>query len=75
MLVAAAALGGAAYGVWWMLDDALGRSLLAQIVSVGGGPGRRLPRLRGPAAPARAVPEAEQLSRLLERRFSRGTTP
>jgi putative peptidoglycan lipid II flippase len=37
MLVAAAALGGASYGVWWALDQALGRSLAAQIISVGGG--------------------------------------
>jgi putative peptidoglycan lipid II flippase len=39
MLVAAAALGAAAYGVWWVLDQALGRSLPAQIVAVGGGLG------------------------------------
>jgi len=26
-----------AYGVWWVLDDALGRSLRAQVVSVLGG--------------------------------------
>ena len=24
-----------AYGVWWLLDDALGRSLGAQVVSLG----------------------------------------
>jgi putative peptidoglycan lipid II flippase len=33
--LAAAALAGVAYGVWWALDDALGRSLAAQIASVG----------------------------------------
>ena len=33
--LAAAALAGVAYGVWWLLDDALGRSLGAQIVSLG----------------------------------------
>ena len=33
MLVAAALLGGVAYGVWCVLDELLGRSLLAQIVS------------------------------------------
>jgi putative peptidoglycan lipid II flippase len=37
MLVAAAALGGAAYAVWWALDQVVGRSLTGQIVSVGGG--------------------------------------
>ncbi len=35
--VAAIVAGGAAFGVWYVLDDALGRSLGAQIVSVGGG--------------------------------------
>jgi putative peptidoglycan lipid II flippase len=34
MLGAAALLGGVAYGVWYGLDDALGRGLVAQIVSV-----------------------------------------
>jgi putative peptidoglycan lipid II flippase len=33
--VAAAVLAGVAYGVWWLLDDALGRSIGAQIASVG----------------------------------------
>ncbi|HEX2232214.1 MAG TPA: murein biosynthesis integral membrane protein MurJ [Thermoleophilaceae bacterium] len=37
MLMAATALAGAAYGVWYGLDEALGRSLAAQIASVGGG--------------------------------------
>jgi putative peptidoglycan lipid II flippase len=35
MLLAAAALCGVAYAVWWALDDLLGRSLPAQICSVG----------------------------------------
>ena len=35
MCVAAAALGGAAYLTWWGIDDAAGRSVPAQIVSVG----------------------------------------
>src|SRR5213075_2489318 len=30
MTVAAAALGGVSYGVWWALDSALGRSIPAQ---------------------------------------------
>jgi putative peptidoglycan lipid II flippase len=35
MLAAATVLGLVAYGVWWALDDVLGRPLIAQIVSVG----------------------------------------
>jgi putative peptidoglycan lipid II flippase len=35
ILVASAMLAGAAYAVWWLLDDLLGQSLGAQIVSVG----------------------------------------
>jgi putative peptidoglycan lipid II flippase len=34
---ASAVLGAVAYGVWWGLDDALGRDLVGQLVSVGGG--------------------------------------
>src|SRR4051794_20795767 len=37
ILVASAALAGVSYGVWYVLDDALGRSLIAQIVSLGAG--------------------------------------
>jgi len=33
--LAAAVLAAVAYGVWWVLDDALGRSFLAQLVSLG----------------------------------------
>jgi putative peptidoglycan lipid II flippase len=36
VVVAAAILGVVAYVTWWALDEALGRSLLAQIASVGG---------------------------------------
>jgi putative peptidoglycan lipid II flippase len=36
IVVAAAVLGVVAYVTWWALDEALGRSLLAQIASVGG---------------------------------------
>ena len=34
ILVAGALLGVVSYGVWYVLDEALGRSLLAQLVSV-----------------------------------------
>jgi len=37
MLMASAVLAGAAWFVWWGLDGALGRSLVAQIVTVGTG--------------------------------------
>ena len=35
VLLASAILAAVAYGVWWALDDALGRSFLAQLASVG----------------------------------------
>ncbi len=37
ILAASVAFGLVAYAGWWVLDHALGRSLLAEIVSVGGG--------------------------------------
>src|SRR3954451_24981243 len=37
ILAASAVLAGVSYGVWHLLDDALGRSLVAQIVSLGTG--------------------------------------
>ena len=69
MLLGAAAFGGAAYGAWWVLDQALGRSLPAQIVSVGGG------LTLGGAAYAAIVlalriPEARQVRDLVTRRRS-----
>jgi putative peptidoglycan lipid II flippase len=39
ILAASAAAAGAAFGVWWVLDDLLGRALWAQIVSLGVGLG------------------------------------
>jgi putative peptidoglycan lipid II flippase len=70
MSAAAAALAGAAYGVWRLLDAALGRDLLGQIVSVGGG------LLVGTIVYAAAVhalriPEARQIERLLAGRLRR----
>ena len=44
--LAAAALAGVTFGVWDVLDDALGRGLLGQIVSLGSGAGPRRARLR-----------------------------
>jgi hypothetical protein len=37
ILAASLVAAGAAYGVWWALDDALGRDFWAQIVSLGTG--------------------------------------
>ena len=64
MLIGAALLGGAAYGVWYGLDEALGRAFLAQLVAVLGA------ILTGFAVYAAAVwalrvPEARQIWRLL----------
>ena len=33
--LASVVLAGVAYGVWWPLDDALGRRFVAQVVSLG----------------------------------------
>jgi putative peptidoglycan lipid II flippase len=70
MLVAAAALAAAAYGVWWGLDDVLGGALWAQAVSVG------TAILAGTAVYAAAVwalriEEARQIVRLVRGRFGR----
>jgi putative peptidoglycan lipid II flippase len=70
MLVAAAALAAAGYGVWWVLDDVLGGALWAQAASVGAA------ILAGTAVYAAAVwalriEEARQIVRLVRGRFGR----
>jgi putative peptidoglycan lipid II flippase len=70
MLVAAAALCAVAYAVWWSLDDLLGRSLPAQIVSVG------LGVLAGLAAYAALVlalrvAEAQRIGAIVRERLGR----
>ncbi len=70
IVVASAVLGGVAYGAWRLLDDALGTSLLAQIVAVGGA------IALGSAAYAALVlamriPEARQILELFTRRLRR----
>jgi putative peptidoglycan lipid II flippase len=65
-------LGLIAYGVWYGLDSALGRSTLAQLVSVGvaltaGGLAYVAVLLRS------GQPEARQLVDLFARRFARGS--
>jgi putative peptidoglycan lipid II flippase len=74
MVAAAAALGGVGYGCWWGLDQVLGRSLPAQLVSVGTG------ILAGSLIYIGAVlmlriPEAHQIQRLVAGRWRmmRGT--
>jgi putative peptidoglycan lipid II flippase len=67
---AAAALAGVSYGVWYVLDQALGRSLVMQAVSLGAG------ILAGVAVYAAGVmalrvDEARQIARLLGGRFRR----
>jgi putative peptidoglycan lipid II flippase len=64
MLGAAALLAGAAYGVWYGLDAALGRSLLAQAISVLGGIGVGI-AVYGAAVWLLRVPEARQIQALL----------
>jgi putative peptidoglycan lipid II flippase len=70
IVVASAVLGGVAYGAWRLLDDALGTSLLAQIVAVGGA------IALGSAAYAALVlamriPEARQILELFTLRLRR----
>ncbi len=64
MLVAAAALAGAAYGCWYGLDAALGRSLGAQIASTGLAIAVGL-AVYAAGVWALGVPEARQIRRLL----------
>jgi len=64
---AAAALAGASYGVWFVLDDALGRGLLAQVVSLGAGLAAG-GVIYGAAIAALRIPEAQQIWRLVRRR-------
>ncbi len=73
MLVAAAALAAASYGVWWGLDDALGRSRPAQVVSVGAA------LVAGTlvytaAVLALRIPEARQIVELLRSRLGRSAS-
>jgi putative peptidoglycan lipid II flippase len=68
MVAAAAVLGGIAYGTWYVLADALGDSLAAQVVSVG------VALVLGSAAYAAIVlawriPEAHQILQLFTRRL------
>jgi putative peptidoglycan lipid II flippase len=73
MIGAAVVLGGVAYVTWWALDEALGRSLAAQIASVG------VALALGAAAYAAIVlalriPEARQILDLFTRRLRRSSS-
>jgi putative peptidoglycan lipid II flippase len=72
ILVGAVVLGLVAYGTWYLLDEALGRSFVAQLISVG------TALTLGSAAYAAVVlalrvPEARQIVDLFARRFRRGS--
>jgi putative peptidoglycan lipid II flippase len=64
---ASALLAGSSYGVWYVLDQALGRGLVAQIVSLGVGLGVGAV-VYAAAITLLRVPEAHQIWRLLRRR-------
>ena len=64
MLAAAALLAGVAYGAWYGLDEALGRSLPAQVVAVGVAIAAGL-AVYAAAVWALRVPEARQIRALL----------
>ena len=73
MLAAAALLGVVAYGVWYGLDSLLGRSLPAQLISVGCG--LALGGLVYAAVVLRSgLPEARQILDLLTRRLGRASS-
>ena len=64
--IASAVLAGVSYGIWHLLDDALGRGTLAQIVSLGVALGVGGAVYLG-AILAMRVPEARQLLNLVRR--------
>jgi putative peptidoglycan lipid II flippase len=71
ILIATAALAGVSYGVWYGLDQALGRSLVGQIVSLGGGIIVGI-AVYIAAVLALRVEEARQIRRLIGGRLGRG---
>ena len=71
MLLGAVVFAGLAYGVHWLLDDALGRSMLAQLVAVTAALVAATLAYVGTVLTLR-VPEAEQVGRLIGRRLGRG---
>jgi putative peptidoglycan lipid II flippase len=67
MLLAAGALAAVAYGAWYGLDGLLGRSLIAQVVTVGVGVAAGVVAYAA-AVWALRVPEAHQVARLIRAR-------
>jgi putative peptidoglycan lipid II flippase len=70
ILIATAALAGVSYGIWYELDDLLGRSLVAQVLSLGAGILVGLAVYAG-AVLALRLDEARQITQLLGGRFRR----
>jgi putative peptidoglycan lipid II flippase len=70
MLGAAALLAGTSYVIWYGLDQALGRSLIAQIVSLGAGIAAGI-AVYALAVSALHIEEAQQIRRLVASRFGR----
>jgi putative peptidoglycan lipid II flippase len=70
MIAASAPLAGASYAVWWALDQALGRSLPAQIVSLGIGIAVGV-ALYIAAVVALRIREAHQIREMVSGRFGR----
>jgi putative peptidoglycan lipid II flippase len=71
MLAAGAALAGSAWVVWHFLDSALGRSLVAQVISLGAGIAVGI-AVYATGVLLLKVPEAGQISRLVKGRLRRG---
>jgi putative peptidoglycan lipid II flippase len=68
--LASALLGIVSYGVWWLVDDALGRALLAQVASVGVAGVAGFATFAGAALSMR-IHEAQQIERLVLSRLRR----
>jgi putative peptidoglycan lipid II flippase len=73
IVAASALLGLVAYAVWWGLDQLLGRGLIGQIVSIGGGLGAGAAVYAAAVLTAR-IPEARQIVDLFARRIRRGAS-
>jgi len=71
MTAASALLGLVSYGVWWGLDQALGRALLAQIISVGAALAAGVAVYVATVLALR-IPEAQQIRTLVTGRLKRG---
>jgi putative peptidoglycan lipid II flippase len=68
--IASALLAGASWGVWYLLDRLVGRSLPAQVLSVGGAAAVGL-LLYVQVVLAMRIPEAHQVSALIRGRLGR----